>query len=44
MDCCGDNVVAVILDGEKERDWKSDYVFLVEWKTGSITQASSLPI
>ena len=43
-DCCGDNVVAVILDGEKEGDWKSDYVFLVEWKIGRITQASSLTI
>lgn len=44
MECCGDNLVAVILDGQKMGDWKNDYVFLVEWKIGRITQVSSLTI
>jgi hypothetical protein len=37
-------MVAVILDGENMEDWKSDYVFLVEWKIGRITQVSSFTI
>jgi len=37
-------MVAVILDGEEMGSQKSDYVFLIEWKIGRITQASSLTI
>lgn len=37
-------MVAVILDGEKMGGRKGDYVFLIEWKIGRITQASSLTI
>ena len=44
VECCGDNMVAVILDGEKMGGRKGDYVFLIEWKIGRITQASSLTI
>lgn len=35
-------MVALILDGEKMGGWKGDYVFLVEWKIGRITQVSPL--
>ncbi|KAF8495543.1 hypothetical protein F5888DRAFT_1711808 [Russula emetica] len=38
VDCCGENMVAVILDGENMGGRRDDYVFLVEWKIGRITQ------
>lgn len=41
VDCCGENMVAVILDGENMGGGRDDYVFLVEWKIGRITQVSS---
>lgn len=44
MECCGDRMVVVILGGEGIRGNKGDYIFLVEWKFGHITQASSLMI
>jgi hypothetical protein len=44
MDCCGENMVAVILDGENMGGRRDDYVFLVEWKIGRITQVSSFTI
>ena len=44
MECCGDNIVAVILDGERMGDANGDYIFLIEWRVGRITQASALKI
>jgi hypothetical protein len=44
VDCCGENMVAVILDGENIGGRRDDYVFLVEWKIGRITQVSSFTI
>lgn len=44
VDCCGENMVAIILDGEKTGGRTDDYVFLVEWKIGRITQVSSFKI
>ena len=44
MECCGDNMVAVILDGERMGDGNGDYIFLIEWRVGRITQASTLII
>ena len=44
VDCCGENIVAVILDGEKTGGRRDDYVFLVEWKIGRVTQVSSFTI
>ena len=44
VDCCGENMVAVILDGENMGGRRDDYVFLVEWKIGRITQVSSFTI
>jgi hypothetical protein len=44
IECCGDNMVAVILDGEEMRGGNGDYIFLVEWKIGRITLASLLMI
>jgi len=42
VECCGDNMV-VILDAQKIGDTEpGDYVFLVEWKIGRITQARLL--
>lgn len=44
VDCCGENMVAVILDGEDTEGKRDDYIFLVEWKIGRITQVSSFII
>jgi len=44
VDCCGGNVVAVILDGENMGGRRDDYIFLVEWKIGRFTQVSSFTI
>ena len=44
VDCCGENMVVVILDGENMGGRRDDYVFLVEWKIGRITQVSSFAI
>jgi len=44
VDCCGDNMVAVISDCEEMGERRGDYVFLVEWKIGRITQVSSFTI
>jgi hypothetical protein len=44
VDCCGENMVAVILDGENMGGRRDDYVFLIEWKIGRITQVSSCTI
>ena len=44
LECCGDCIVVVMLDGETTRDENRDYIFLVEWRTGHITQASLLTI
>jgi hypothetical protein len=44
VDCYGENMVAVILDGKNMGGWRGDYVFLVEWKIGRITQVSSFTI
>ena len=44
VDCCGENMAVVILDGENMGGRKDDYVFLVEWKIGRITQVSSFII
>jgi len=41
MECCGDNIVAVILDGEGMGDVIGDYIFLIEWRVGRITQVST---
>jgi len=41
MECCGDNIVAVMLDGERKGDGTGDYIFLIEWRVGRITQAST---
>lgn len=41
VDCCGENMVAVVLDGEDMEGRTDDYIFLVEWKIGRITQVSS---
>ncbi|KAH9955439.1 hypothetical protein BC827DRAFT_876446 [Russula dissimulans] len=38
MECCGDNMIIVILDGEDVGGGKSDYIFLIEWRIGRITQ------
>ena len=39
VECCGDNMV-VILNTQKIGDAEhGDYIFLVEWKIGRITQA-----
>lgn len=44
VDCYGENIVAVILDGEKMGGRRDDYVFLIEWKIGRITQVSSFTV
>jgi hypothetical protein len=44
MECCGDNMVAVILGEERMGDGNGDYIFLIEWRVGRITQASALII
>jgi hypothetical protein len=44
VDCCEENMVAVILDGEKAGGRRDDYIFLVEWKIGRVTQVSSFRI
>src|SRR6266852_3408538 len=44
VDCCGENMVAVILDGENMGGRIDDYVFLVERKIGRITQVSLFTI
>jgi hypothetical protein len=41
MECCGDDIVAVILDGECMEGENSDYIFVVDWRIGRITQACS---
>ncbi|KAI0301473.1 hypothetical protein BC826DRAFT_989875 [Russula brevipes] len=38
MECCGDNIIAVILDGECMEGENSDYIFVVDWRIGRITQ------
>jgi F-box domain len=42
LECCGDNIVVVICNGVTMKDENRDFIFLVEWRTGRITQASSL--
>jgi len=37
-------MVAVIVDGERMGGGNGDYIFLVEWRIGRITQVSSLTI
>ncbi len=44
VDCYGDNMVVLIFDGEAMGETRGDYVFLVEWKIGRITQVSSFTI
>ncbi|KAH9988250.1 hypothetical protein BJV74DRAFT_466230 [Russula compacta] len=43
VECCGDNMVVVILGGEGMGGDKGDYIFLVEWKLGHITQLRKAP-
>jgi hypothetical protein len=44
VDCYGDNMVALLFGGETMGETRGDYVFLVEWKIGRITQVSSFTI
>jgi len=37
-------MVVLIFDGEAMGETRGDYVFLVEWKIGRITQVSSFTI
>ena len=40
VECCGDNMVVILNAPNKNAD-PGDYIFLVEWKIGRITQARS---
>ncbi|KAI0265373.1 hypothetical protein BC834DRAFT_879123 [Gloeopeniophorella convolvens] len=43
VDCCGDIMVVVILDGLEVGEKCEDFIFLVNWKTGLLTQLRSMP-
>jgi hypothetical protein len=42
VECCGDNMIVILRLQNMGEAEPGDYVFLVEWKIGRITQARSL--